>query len=77
MTAMVDFLIPNTIENPEDLAAMLEALPSYDALAPTSGEPTVFDDEQEPPTGLINLIRKNSEPKESTFTPSETVRLTN
>jgi len=75
MTSAIDFLIPKAIDNPDELAIMLESLPSYENLTQNSDEPAVFDDEQEPSIGLINLIRKNSEPREATTDSSNTVRI--
>jgi hypothetical protein len=64
MTSVLELLMPRTIDNPDELTSMLESLPSYDNLTQNSDEPAVFADEQEPPTGLINLIRKNSDLEE-------------
>jgi len=72
---MIDLLIPKSIDNPDELTSMLESLPSYENLTQNSDEPAVFDDEQEPSTGLIELIRKNSEPREVTTDSSNTVRM--
>lgn len=60
MTSVLDSLVPKPIEETEDLAAKLEALPSYENLKHDINEPAVFNDEQEPSTGLIELIRRNS-----------------
>ena len=42
------------------LSSRLESLPSYENLNQNSDEQAVFNEEQEPSSGLINLIRRNS-----------------
>ena len=71
---MNDFLTPSTIDTPDKLTSVLESLPSYEDLTQSSDEPAVFDDEQEPPVGLIDLIRRNSEIEGAITNLSETVR---
>jgi hypothetical protein len=71
---MNDFLTPSTIDTPDNLTSVLESLPSYEDLTQSSDEPAVFDDEQEPPVGLIDLIRRNSEIEGAITNLSETVR---
>jgi hypothetical protein len=71
---MNDFLTPSTIDTPDNLTSVLESLPSYEDLTQSSDEPAVFDDEQEPPIGLIDLIRRNSEIEGAITNLSETVR---
>lgn len=42
------------------LSSRLESLPLYETLNQNSDEQAVFNEEQEPSSGLINLIRRNS-----------------
>lgn len=56
-TSMVNLL---QAKHTDELTTALEALPSYENLSENPDESAVFDDENEPSTGLINLIRKNS-----------------
>jgi hypothetical protein len=72
---MVDLLIPRRLDSADELASILESLPSYDNLAQNSDEDAVFDDDQEPSSGLINLIRKNSLLEETPTDSSNTVGL--
>jgi hypothetical protein len=59
----------------DGLTSMLEALPLYENLNQKSDEPAVFDDDREPSSGLINLIRRNSYLEdETTFNSSDPVR---
>lgn len=56
-----------TTDDPEELLSRLESLPAYDSLTQLSDEPpAIFDDEQEPSSGLIELLRKNSQVEEPT-----------
>jgi hypothetical protein len=50
----------HTDNNTDELTTMLESLPSYDNSQETQDESAVFDDGNEPSTGLISLIRKDS-----------------
>ena len=61
---MATLRVPRQLTSSTELASILESLPSYENLTQNSDEPAVFDDEQEPSTGLINLIRKNSQSEE-------------
>ena len=63
------------LENPEELTAVLESLPSYESLTQNSDEPAVFDDEQEPSSGLIDLIRRNSQADDEKDQLTDSVRL--
>ena len=58
----------------DGLTSMLESLPSYENLTENSDESALFDEEQEPPSGLINLIRRNSYSEETSITSPNTVR---
>lgn len=74
MTSTLEFLIPRKLDNPdEELTTVLESLPSYENLTQKSDEPAVFDDEKEPATGLIELIRHNSQSEETTITTIDIV----
>ncbi|CAF1576591.1 unnamed protein product, partial [Adineta steineri] len=44
----------------DELTTMLESLPSYENSKETQEESAIFEDDNEPSTGLINLIRKTS-----------------
>jgi hypothetical protein len=68
MASAIDFLVPGSLGNPDELTTVLESLPSYESLTQTSDEPPVFDDEKEPATGIIDIIRHNSQSEESTIT---------
>ena len=72
---MADLLIPRRSENSDELASLLESLPSYENLVQSSAESIFSDDEQEPSAGLINLIRKNSQTEKTPIDSSDTVRL--
>lgn len=75
MASTVELLIPKMIDNSEELAARLESLPSFENLTQNTDEPAVFDDDGEPSTGLINLIRRNSQEGESTDDSTNIVRI--
>jgi hypothetical protein len=68
MASAIDFLVPGSLGNHDELTTVLESLPSYESLTQTSDEPPVFDDEKEPATGIIDIIRHNSQSEESTIT---------
>jgi hypothetical protein len=77
-TSVVNLLQPSHVDNPDELTTMLESLPSYGNLQETQDESAVFDDDTEPSSGLINLIRKNSispSQSETTNDISTTVRI--
>jgi len=59
-TSVVNLLKPKHIDNTDELTTMLESLPSYDNSQENQEESAIFVDDNEPSTGLINLIRKNS-----------------
>lgn len=62
----------------EELTNMLEALPSSENSHESREASAIFDDENEPSSGLINLIRKNSVRSSQTITTadsSNTVRV--
>ncbi|CAF4535218.1 unnamed protein product, partial [Rotaria magnacalcarata] len=59
-SSMINLLQANHSDSTEEIASILEALPSYQNLQETQDESAVFDDDNEPSTGLISLIRKNS-----------------
>lgn len=68
----------HTDNTTDELTSMLESLPSYENSQDTQDESAVFDDGNEPSTGLINLIRKNSIHTSQSSTPNEllnTVRI--
>jgi hypothetical protein len=73
MTSTINFLVPRSLDNSDELTTVLESLPSYENLKQTSDEPPVFDDEKEPATGIINLIRHNSQPDDPTIDTITTV----
>lgn len=75
MTSTLELLIPKPLVNQEELANVLESLPSYESLNQTSDEPAVFDEEKEPSSGLIEQIRHNSQSEEPGSIPSPIVRL--
>ena len=50
----------SSVVNPDELTTMLESLPSYENSQETQDESAVFGDENEPSSGLIRLIRTNS-----------------
>ena len=74
MTSTIGFLVPKSLDQPEELTTALESLPSYESLIQTSEEPAVFDDEKEPATGLIDFIRRNSQTEEPTTNVPTIVR---
>jgi len=77
-TSMVNLLQARHVDNPDELTTMLESLPSYENIQENQDEPAIVDDDNEPPTGLINLIRKNSvngSQSEITNDLSNTVRI--
>jgi hypothetical protein len=59
-TSVVNLLQPKRIDNPDELTTILESLSSYQNLQENPDESAVFDDDTEPSSGLINLIRTNS-----------------
>jgi hypothetical protein len=75
MTSVLDFLRPKSIDNPDELVSALESLPLYENLTQNTDEPAIFDDEQEPLTGLISFIRKNSDLEETIDDSTNIVRL--
>ncbi|CAF1459213.1 unnamed protein product [Rotaria magnacalcarata] len=64
---MVDFIISRKLTNSDELISRLESLPSYGNLIQNTDEPALFDDEQEPQSGLIDFIRRNSTAEPSTI----------
>jgi hypothetical protein len=71
---MATLRVPRQLTSSTELASILESLPSYENLAQNSDEDAVFDDDQEPSTGLIKLIRKNSLLEETEINSSNAVR---
>lgn len=60
---------PNVSDDPEELISRLESIQTYGTVTPDPDEPpAIFDDEQEPSSGLIDLIRKNSQVEEQPTT---------
>jgi hypothetical protein len=59
-TSIVNLLTSERHEPVDDLVNLLESLPSYGNLTKHEDASAIFDDENEPSTGLISLIRKNS-----------------
>jgi hypothetical protein len=59
-TSVVNLLQSSHVDNPDELTTMLESLPSYENLQANQDESAVFEDDNEPSIGLINLIRTNS-----------------
>ncbi|CAF1588645.1 unnamed protein product, partial [Adineta steineri] len=55
----------------DELTTMLESLPSYEHSKETQEESAIFEDDNEPSTGLINLIRKTSMHSSQTITTNE------
>ncbi len=77
-TSMVNLLQAKHVDNLDELTTMLESLPSYENIQENQDEPAIVDDDNEPSTGLINLIRKNSvngSQSETTNDLSTTVRI--
>lgn len=62
-------------ENTEEITTILESLPSYQNLQENQDESAVFEDDNEPSTGLINLIRRNSLIAAPANDSSNTVRI--
>lgn len=59
-TSMVNLVQSKRIDNVDQLTTALESLSSLDNLQQTQDESAVFDEDNEPTSGLINFIRKNS-----------------
>jgi hypothetical protein len=59
-TSVVNLVQSKRIDNVDELTTKLESLSSYENLQEIQEEPAIFDDDNEPSSGLINLIRKNS-----------------
>lgn len=59
-TSVVNLLVPRHIDEPDELASMLESLPSYSPVPSNADDPTVFADEDDPPIGLIDFIRRRT-----------------
>lgn len=57
---MVNLVQSKRVDNVEQLTTTLESLASYDNLQQPQDESAVFDEDNEPSSGLISLIRKNS-----------------
>jgi hypothetical protein len=74
-TSVVNLLQPKHIDNTDELTTMLESLPSYDNSQENQEESAIFVDDNEPSTGLINLIRKNSSQIITTNDLSNIVRI--
>ncbi|CAF2678825.1 unnamed protein product [Rotaria sp. Silwood2] len=71
--SVLDSLIPRRLNNSDELISRLESLPSYENPLQNSDEFALFDDEQEPSSGLINLIRRNSQSEQTTINSSNTI----
>ncbi|CAF0875843.1 unnamed protein product [Rotaria sordida] len=63
--SVLDLLIPSRLNNSDELISKLETLPSYENLIQNSDEPALFDDEHEPSSGLIKMIRRNSQSEQT------------
>ena len=74
-TSVVNLVQSKLIDNVDELTTKLESLSSYENLQITPDEPAVFEDDNEPSSGLINLIRKNSVQGDTTNDSSNTVRI--
>lgn len=79
-TPVAHLLGSKSTDNEEELIAKLESLPSYETSQETQEESAIFEDDSEPSTGLISLIRRNSVPtsQSTTVTTNEvtsTVRI--
>ena len=59
-TTVANLLTASHPDSTEELTTLLESLPSYGNLTAPEDESAIFDEENEPSTGLINLIRTNS-----------------
>ena len=59
-TSMVNLLQAECNDNTDELTTALESLPSYESLQETEDKPVIFDDNNEPTTGLIKLLRQNT-----------------
>jgi hypothetical protein len=70
-TSVVNLLKPKHIDNTDELTTMLESLPSYDNSQENQEESAIFVDDNEPSTGLINLIRKNSSQSSQIITTND------
>jgi hypothetical protein len=78
-TSVVNLVQSKRIDNVDELTTKLESLSSYENLQEIQEEPAIFDDDNEPSSGLINLIRKNSiqgSQADTTNDFSNTVRIT-
>lgn len=74
--SVVNLVQSKRIDNVDELTTALESLSSYETLQQPQDESAVFDEDNEPTTGLISLIRKNStQPSETTNDTSNTVRI--
>ncbi len=77
-TSVVNLVQSKRIDNSDELTTTLESLSSYENLQEIQEESAIFDDDIEPTSGLINLIRKNSlqtSQSETTNDISNTVRI--
>ncbi|CAF4034627.1 unnamed protein product [Rotaria sp. Silwood2] len=59
-TSMVNLVQTKHNDSTDELTKMLESLPSYENSQDNQDESAIFEDDIEPSTGLINLIRRNS-----------------
>ena len=59
-TSVVNLLSPRALDESDELASMLESLPSYSPVPSNPDDPTVFADEDDPPMGLIDFIRRKT-----------------
>ncbi|CAF1494560.1 unnamed protein product, partial [Rotaria sordida] len=59
-TSMVNLLQTKHNDSTDELTTMLESLPSYENSQEIHDESAIFEDDNEPSVGLINLIRRNS-----------------
>lgn len=59
-TSVVNLVQSNHVENSDELISTLESLQSYENLQENTDESAIFEDDTEPSSGLINLIRRNS-----------------
>ncbi|CAF4233760.1 unnamed protein product, partial [Adineta steineri] len=71
-SSVVNLLQTKHSDNVDELTTMLESLPSYEHSKETQEESAIFEDDNEPSTGLINLIRKTSMHSSQIITTNDT-----
>jgi hypothetical protein len=60
-TSVVNLLSASQADQSSELLSKLETLPSYSNRTVKSNELNAFDDDEEPESGLINFIRRNTQ----------------